>query len=121
MALTKTTSVIWDNITLTASAADTTSTGLSLLLAYDATLDLKITNGATGPTVAAKIQIQHSPDNTNWYNFGGALSGMTTSAAVTSWALIPLSLTGRYIRLVAGSNTGQNVTVRAEINLVTGV
>lgn len=121
MALTKATAVIWNNTTLTAGAADTTSTAQDVTAAYDCALDIKLTNGGTGPTVAAQVQIQHSPDNSNWYNLGGALKGSTTSSAVTSWALIPLGPNARYVRLVAGSNTGQNVTVRAEISKLTGV
>lgn len=121
MALTKTTAVVADSITLTAGAGDTTGSAVDLTACYDAALDVKITNGATGPTVAAQVQIQHSPDNSNWYNLGGALKGSTTNAAVVSWALIPLGPDVRYIRHVSGSNTGQNVTLRIEVSKLIGV
>jgi hypothetical protein len=121
MAITKSAAVIWNGITLTASAGDTTSAGQNLAAAYGAVLDLKLTNGATGPTVAAQIQIQVSEDNSNYYNYGGALKGSTVNSAVSQWGGIEVPLGTNYVRLVGGSNTGQNVTARAEISMVTKV
>jgi len=54
MASTKSAPVVLDNnVTLVAAAADHTSTVWSLLTGYGGPLYLKITNGATGPTLAA--------------------------------------------------------------------
>jgi len=43
---------------------------------YGAQVDIKLTNGATGPTVAAQVQIQVAADTggTLFVNFGGLLS-----------------------------------------------
>jgi hypothetical protein len=114
MAL-RTVTVLDNNVTLTASAGNhTSSLWTKSQLNTDALLLVKITNGGTGPTVAAQAQVQVSPDNSNWYNYGGALSGTTTNSDVQSWA-IPLSDSVNYAQVVSGSNTGQNVTIRCEV------
>lgn len=125
MALTKSRTSIWASQTLTAGAADTNSTWLDLTDAYVAQVDIKLTNGATGPTVAAQVQIQVANDYnagspTLVTNFGGALVGSTANSAVTQWSVdIPPGVAA--LRLVAGSNTGQNVTVDADIDEVTAL
>ena len=121
MAATKTNSVIWSGQTLTAGAGDTTSTAVTLDDGYGAALHIKITNGATGPTIAVQIQIQVSSDNSEWYDFGGALVGGTANSYVVSWGGIEIPIGIEYLRLVGGSNTGQDVTVDADISEVTGV
>lgn len=67
MAATKVVTVLDNNTTLTAGGADHDSDVWTLDDGYGALLDIKITNGATGPTVAAQAQIYVSPDNSNWY------------------------------------------------------
>lgn len=120
MASTKVVTVISDNVTLTAGAADTTSSAWTLDDGYGAVLGIKLTNGATGPTVPAQVQIQFSPDNSNWYNFGSPLYGSTSNSGVYSWMVeIPPGV--EYIRTVAGSNTGQNVTLRVEGSEITAL
>lgn len=121
MATTKAVTAIWSGTTLTAGAGDTTATAVTLDDGYGAALHVKLTNGATGPTVAAQVQIQVSADNTEWFNFGGALVGSTTNSAVSQWGGIDIPIGVEYLRLVAGSNTGQNVTVDADISEVTAV
>lgn len=114
MASTKTTTVDSNNVTLTAGAGDTTSSGVDLQDGYSATAFVKLTNGGTGPTVAAQVQIEVSPDNSNWYRLGGPLAGSTANSAVSSWA-VPIPQDAKYVRTVAGSNTVQNVTLRVEV------
>lgn len=106
-------SVLADNVTLTAGAADYTSSVLDLQDGYFAGLGIKITNGATGPTVAAAAQVWWSFDNSNWYKLGGAYGAQTTNNGVYSWP-VPLPSWAKYVKVTAGSNTGQNVTLRVE-------
>lgn len=115
MAITKTGGVFHNNATLTAGAGDTTATAVDITDSDEAAVSIKITNGATGPTVAAQCQIQTSPDNSNWYNFGGPLQGGVANSGVYSWSGIRLPPGTCYARTVSGSNAGQNVTIRAEI------
>jgi len=118
MAATKAVTVLDNNVTLTASAGDHTSNVWTLDDGYGGELYIKITNGGTGPTVAAEAQIMTSPDNSNYYKLGGALVSTLGNSAVTSWS-IPIPIGIEYLTVVSGSNTGQNVTIRVEGSEVT--
>jgi hypothetical protein len=120
MASTKVVTVVEDDVTLTAGAGDDTSTGVNLTDGYGGKAFVKLTNGATGPTVAAQVQLQESADNSNWYDLGGPLVGSTGNNEVVSWP-VPIDMGTLYIRSVSGSNTGQDVTVRIEVSEVTGI
>ena len=118
MATTKVNTVIWDTITLTAGAGDTTSATQDLTDGYGGSLYMKITNGATGPTVAAQVIVWYSGDGTNWYQRSGGYVATLGATIVTSWVVdVPIGVA--YLKLVAGSNTIQNVTIRAELTEVT--
>lgn len=120
MATTKAVTVLDNNVTLTASAADHTSDVWTIDDGYGGQLYIKITNGATGPTVAAQAQIWASPDNSNYYKFGGALIAALGNAIVTSWSItVPIGV--EYLKVISGSNTGQDVVIRIEGSEVTGV
>jgi len=120
MATTKVVTVLDNGVTLTAGAADHTSSVWTLDDGYGAELMIKITNGGTGPTIAAQAQIQVSPDNSNWYDFGGPVVGSVTLSVVTSWAInIPIGV--EYLKVVSGSNTGQDVVIRVEGSEVTAI
>lgn len=121
MASTKAVTAIWSAQTLTAGAGDTTSASQDLQTGYGGSLHIKLTNGATGPTVAAQVQIEVSADNTEWYDFGGPLVGGTGNNEVVSWGGIDIPIGVEFLRLVAGSNTVQDVTVDADISEVTAV
>lgn len=121
MATTKNLTAIWSSQTLTAGSGDTTSSAVTLDDGYGAALGIKLTNGATGPTVPAQVQIQVSQDNSEWYNFGPPLVGVTDNNGVESWGGIEIPMGVEYVRLVAGSNTGQSVTVDADISEVTAI
>lgn len=125
MAATKSRTQIWSAQTLTAGAGNTSSSWIDLSSAYGAQLDIRLTNGSTGPSVAAQVQIVVAVD----YNagsphlatyFGGPFVGGTGNSEVDYVSVeIPIGVAA--IQLVAGSNTGQNVTVDADISIVTGV
>ncbi len=119
MALTKArTSLIAG--TLTASSADTSSAAIDVTDSYGSVVEVKLTNGATGPTVPAQAQITVSNDDTTYFNWGGALIGSTANNGVVSWVVeIPIGV--MYVKLVAGSNTGQNVTIASDISQVTAL
>jgi len=113
MATTKTVTVLDNNVTLTASAADHTSSVWTIDDGYGGELHIKITNGATGPTVAAQAQVWASPDNSNWYKFGGALIATLGNGVITSWC-IPIPIGVKYAEVISGSNTVQDVVLRVE-------
>lgn len=120
MAATKTVTVNSNNVTLTAAAGDTTSTAVDISAGYGADINIKLTNGATGPTIAAQVIVQVSPDNSNWYELAGPLVGSTANSAVVSWTLrLPAEV--KFVRTVSGSNTGQNVTLRVEVTEITAL
>jgi len=120
MATTKSISVLDDDTTLTASAGDHTSSVWTLTDGFGGELHIKITNGATGPTVPAQAQIQVSPDNSNWYDFGGPIVGTSTNSDVVSVTVnMPIGI--QYAKVVSGSNTGQDVTIRVEGTEVTAI
>ncbi len=121
MATTKAVTAIWSSQSLSAGGADTTSSVVTLDDGYGATLHIKLTNGATGPTVPAQVQIEVSADNTEWYEMGGPLKGNTDNNGEVSWGGIPIDVGVEYLRLVAGSNTGQAVTVEADLSEVTAI
>lgn len=122
MAATKSRTSLWSSQTLTAGAGNTTSSAVDLSAAYGAQVDFKLTNGGSGPTVPAQVQIQVADDSggTLYVNFGGPLVGSTVNNAVVSWSIdLPIGVAS--VQLVAGSNTGQAVTVDADISVVTGI
>jgi hypothetical protein len=84
---------------------------------YGGMLDIKIKNGATGPTVNATVQIQHSTQDspTEYFNVGGPLVGALGNNVETSWGGIELPLGFKKGRLVVTAPTGQNVTLLAHL------
>jgi hypothetical protein len=125
MAATKARPSIWSSQTLTAGAGDTSGSWIDLSAGYGALVDFKLTNGATGPTVAAQVQVQvasnyNAGSPTLVTNFGGALVGGTANNGVYQFSVeIPIGAAA--MRLVAGSNTGQNVTADADVSQVTAL
>ena len=121
MGSAKVVTVLDNDVVLTASAADHDSSVLDLQDGYGGSMDIKITNGATGPTVGAQAQVQTSPDNTHWYKAGGALGAALGSAVVSSWGDIPIPFGAKYLKVTSGSNTVQDVTIRVEATEVTAI
>ena len=120
MAATKVRTSIWASQSLSAGGGDTTSTAVNLDDGYGAQVNIKLTNGATGPTIAAQVIIQFSADDTTYFDASVPLVGNTDNSGVESWS-VPVPIGVEYIELVAGSNTGQAVTVDADISEVTAV
>jgi hypothetical protein len=125
MAATKARTSIWSAQTLTAGAGDTNGSWIDLSAGYGALVDIKLTNGATGPTVAAQVQVQvaanyNAGSPTLVTNFGGALIGLTSNNGVAQFS-VEIPIAAAAVRLVAGSNTGQNVTVDADLSQVTAL
>jgi hypothetical protein len=88
---------------------------------YGAMLNFDLTNGATGPTVAAQVQVQVANDaaGTLW-EILGTYVGSTIALVVASFTVeIPIGVAA--VRLVGGSNTGQAVTANADISIVTAI
>src|SRR5262245_61057022 len=107
---------------MTASAADVSSSWVDINTGYGAQINIKITNGATGPTVAGQVQIEVANDtgHTLITSFGGPLVGKTSNNGVASWSVdIPIGVAA--VRITSGSNTGQNCTLDADISNVTGI
>lgn len=119
MATTKVVTVLMNDVSVSASGS-ATSTTLDLQDGYGAALAIKITNGATGPTVAANAQIYASPDNSNFYKFGGALQAQLGNGIVTSW-IVPIPIAIKYLYVIVTGNTGQAVTARVSGTEVTEV
>ena len=115
---TKTRTSIWSSQTLTAGAGATTSSAVDLVDGYGAALNIKIANGATGPTVPAEVSIQVSADDTTYFKFGGSLVAGTTNNGTYEWGGIDIPIGNKYLKLVAGTNTGQDVTIDADISEV---
>lgn len=124
MASTKATTELYTitpPITLIADAVDTQSVTATINVGYGGALNIKITNGATGPTVAAQVQIEVSNNGTNFYNFGGPLVAQLGNTVVTSWGGIDIPIGTTHLRLQAGSNTDEDVVVAADISEVTKI
>jgi len=121
MALTKSSTVVHNSITLTAGAGNTTSSNQSLTGVYQAIARIRFTNGATGPTVAAQTQVQISEDTTGAnYMTLATLGGGTTNSAVSEYVVyIPDAALN--LQFVSGSNTAQNVTLRVVLDTITAV
>lgn len=120
MATIKTVTVLDNNYTLVAGAANHDSSVADLTDGYFAGLVIKMTNLATGPTLQAQAQIRVSLDGTNYYDFAGAISPGTVALAEISRA-VTLPIWAKYAKVVSGSNTGQNVTIRVECGEVSDV
>ena len=115
---TKTRVSIFNSVTLTAGGSNTTSSAIDITGKRSISLNVKLTNGATGPTVPAQVQIQTSNDGSTYCNYGGALVGGTGNGTAYSWGSLTFPDGTQYVQLVAGSNTAQNVTCFADISYV---
>lgn len=76
---------------------------------------MRITNGATGPTVKCTASLETSGDgSTNWRPFF-SFAGDTVNSSVTDSGLIEISPAVMYVRSVFTGHTAQAVTVEALI------
>ena len=73
---------------------------------------VRITNGATGPTVGLTAQVQFSPDSSgsDWWSLGTTVVGGTANDEIVE-RQIPVGSPYPRFRVIAGGNTGQDVTI----------
>ncbi len=122
MATTKAFTAIFNGETFTAGSDHADSSVITLDDGYGASLHIKITNGGTGPTVALSLQIWVSGDNSEFYKFGGELQSDTDNSGEYSWGGIEIPMGVEYLKIApATTNTGEDVTVDADISEVTAV
>lgn len=101
------------------AGSTTTGTAVDLTTKYGGLLTIKITNGATGPTVAARALVLVSGDNTNWKTLA-SFSGDSTNAAVYEFPIeIPFGT--MYVNVQVDSNTAQTVTCEAFLQELTTI
>jgi hypothetical protein len=120
MATTKANTELHSSTTLTAGAGDTTSSSVNLIDGYGAGAFIRLTNGGTGPTVPAQVQVEVSFDDSSWIDFGGPLVGTSTNSDVIEW-YVPIDKSVRYVRFVSGSNTAQDVTLDIDVTETTKI
>src|SRR4051812_11621965 len=88
-----------------------TGTAFNLTTAYGGLVTAKITNGATGPTIAASVKIYTSGDNSN-FKLYATLTAETTNNGVYEWAVL-LPPPTMYARVDVTGNTAQTITCEA--------
>lgn len=98
----------------------TTGTAVDLTTALGCTVQGKITNGGTGPTLGCRMRVQVSNDSSTWYDFSSETAGTTLG---TTYMMQPVVLPPEtmYARTVFDGNTGQAVTVQADAAKLTNV
>jgi hypothetical protein len=101
------------------SGGTTTGTVVDLTTKYGGLLTVKITNGATGPTVAASAYVYTSHDNSNFKTMTVLQSNLGNNA-VSEFAMdIPPAV--MYLRVDVKDNTGQTVTCEAFLQELTTI
>lgn len=121
MALTKSFTVISNDVAMVAGAGDVTSSDQDITAAYQTLVRVRFTNGATGPTVAAQTKIQISEDTSAGnYMTIATLSGGVANNGISEY-LIVVPDAAEHLRTVSGSNTAQNVTLRIVLEKITAV
>lgn len=119
MALTK------NDVTFVSSqscSAGGTVTGsfVDLSAVYETDLVMKITNGATGPTVACSAILETTIDGgTTYFERARWTGGVANSGVYYFSDRIPLGVQGARVRFTG--NTGQAVTVEALASTVTAL
>jgi hypothetical protein len=118
MATSKTRTEIASGVTLIAGAADTTLSTVDLTTGIGAALNIRLSNGASGPTVAAQVQVEVSANSSDWYSMGRPFVGSTEDNDEIEWGGVEIAPAVMYLRLTAGGNTGQDVFLDADISEV---
>lgn len=94
-----------------AAGGTTTGSSIDLTTALGMQVTAKVTNGATGPTVACTFKIEISNNNSAWKTHFEA-AARTGNSVVTEWS-VTVGPEIMYARSVFTGNTGQAVTVEA--------
>lgn len=119
MAATKSLSTIIAAATSNAATGTTTGSVVDLTTKYGAIATIKITNGATAPTLAANAYVYTSGDNTN-FKLLMKLGGDTVINSVNEWA-IEIPTPTMYVRVDVKDNTAQAVTCEAFAQVLSGL
>lgn len=102
-----------------AAGGTTTGSTIDLTTALGGTVTAIITNGGTGPTVACDFILEASTDTSTWREISRQTAGVT--AGVTYTFSVNISSPLMYIRSRFTNNTGQSVTVAAELHELTSI
>lgn len=122
MASTQSASAIWSGETFTAGSAHADSAVQTINTGYGAAGLLKITNGATPPTVPLGLQLQSSMDNSEFYDYGGPMIAGVDASESYSFPFHFKIGDAQYWKVINyQTNTVQNVTVDLDGNNVTAV
>ncbi len=122
MALTKSTTAAQASATNTGGST-TTGSWIDVSGAYESSILALITNGGTGPTLPCTCRVDLSPTSGGspaYIGAGGTFSAGTV-ASTTYAAAFPLGGDAMYARVVFTGNTGQSVTVQADITRITAL
>ena len=108
---TKTARTLQTSATNTA-AGTKTGTAVDLTGAIgDFLITAKITNGATGPTIACSFYVEVSNDNSAWKTYCQLTAGVGNNGIYEFAVLLPAP--AMYVRSVFTGNTAQDVTVES--------
>jgi hypothetical protein len=95
----------------TSAGGTTTGTGQDLTTALGCLITAKITNGATGPTVACDFIVEVSVDGSAWKEFCRATAQLGNNVVTEFSVLLPVAV--MHARTKFTGNTAQAVTVEA--------
>lgn len=103
---------IWNGYTLTAGTGVNRSSVIDLSTSYGADLIITL-NGGAGDTAEPNWQFEVSPDNSNWYNFGGKILGFGqfSGGAWGNWSQsysIHLPMGVPYVRITINAHAWGN-------------
>lgn len=119
MAASKTKRTVIAAATSNAAGATTNGTELDLSTKYGGLLNVRITNGATGPTIGPDVVVYTGSATGEKREFSRQ-TGPTTNNAVTDFPVeIPPGV--MFLNLDVTGNTGQAVTIEAFFQELTGI
>jgi len=118
MAITKTARAIVAADTAVA-AGNSAQGSIDLRNGYGFDGVLRITNGATGPTIGCSAIVEYSNDNTTWREVYRIMHVTTANATLTRSVSIPAEV--MYARVTFSGHTGQGVTVDCLGSEITGL
>lgn len=111
------------------SAGATTRGTLDLRTAFGGLLTFKVTNGGTGPTIGATVNVlvAHNGGSTPTAASAGAdwktvrsIAHIVTASAVGEWS-IPIDQSVMHLEVEVTGNTGQAVTCEAFLSELTSI
>lgn len=116
MTIAKSTAVVLAANTNVAAGGQQASPWIDLRAAYKASLLVRVTNGATGPTLPARAVVNLSPDGGTTVYAGAGGSAQADRVAGSSYAWqFPQQEDVMYAQVVVTGNTGQAVTTQADV------